>query len=690
MRQLVRQLAQRAGLQPGRPDQDRDRGQRAGAQHARSTAAAATSTLEALDRAAAARGVCGSCSRTRARASPTSSSALRDGYTTGGGLGLGLGGAKRLVNEFDIDSRRARARASRCAQRGDDSPRVAPARSTSRAASRRCAAPRAALAARRSGFDETRRGRGGAGRRPSWRPTSSSTPAAARSAASRARRARRRRRGPRARPRARHAPTSTRRCATATRPAGSAGHRPRRDRAGCRRRSTCSRAPGRGTALLAAASARPAAEPRASVGGVVVPIAGETGLRRRVGAARASGARVRCCVADGLGHGADAARRRRAPPVRELRAGRSRPTRAARAHARRAAADARRRGGGRAHRSRRRATRALCRRRQHRRRDRRGRTEPRRLVSHNGTLGHNVAPHPGLRLPRSSRAALLVMHSDGIRATGTCRAIPGSRGATRCVDRRACSYRDYERGRDDVSVVVARGEEAGVTPAALDASSCATTSDVVARAPARAASRRAARLRPPATRRASPPPSRRSRATRSATRAAARSILAAATGRRCCAIARQRRRARHRRTSTTSSPARYRSPTGMGLGLVGVQPADGRLRDRRPARARHAVVDRASCCPPRAALTPARPRASRDELAARGGRASPYDEVTRQNQELLRALGELRARQEELLRAQPRARGHQPRRRRAVRRARRARRAPARRRRDASRGSWPT
>lgn len=31
--------------------------------------------------------------------------ALRDGYTTGSGLGLGLGGAKRLVNDFDIESR---------------------------------------------------------------------------------------------------------------------------------------------------------------------------------------------------------------------------------------------------------------------------------------------------------------------------------------------------------------------------------------------------------------------------------------------------------------------------------------------------------------------------------------------------------------------------------------------------------
>ena len=31
--------------------------------------------------------------------------AMRDGYTTGSGLGLGLSGAKRLSNEFDIVSR---------------------------------------------------------------------------------------------------------------------------------------------------------------------------------------------------------------------------------------------------------------------------------------------------------------------------------------------------------------------------------------------------------------------------------------------------------------------------------------------------------------------------------------------------------------------------------------------------------
>jgi len=31
--------------------------------------------------------------------------ALRDGFTTGSGLGLGMGGAKRLVNEFEVKSR---------------------------------------------------------------------------------------------------------------------------------------------------------------------------------------------------------------------------------------------------------------------------------------------------------------------------------------------------------------------------------------------------------------------------------------------------------------------------------------------------------------------------------------------------------------------------------------------------------
>ena len=35
---------------------------------------------------------------------PDIEQALRDGYTTGKGLGLGLGGSRRLVNEFQIES----------------------------------------------------------------------------------------------------------------------------------------------------------------------------------------------------------------------------------------------------------------------------------------------------------------------------------------------------------------------------------------------------------------------------------------------------------------------------------------------------------------------------------------------------------------------------------------------------------
>ena len=35
---------------------------------------------------------------------PDIEKAMTDGYTTGGGLGLGLGGAKRLSNEFQIES----------------------------------------------------------------------------------------------------------------------------------------------------------------------------------------------------------------------------------------------------------------------------------------------------------------------------------------------------------------------------------------------------------------------------------------------------------------------------------------------------------------------------------------------------------------------------------------------------------
>ena len=111
VRQLVRERAVDAGPQPGRPDQDRDRRERAGAQHAR---------LRRRRRRAASRRCDGARRGVRLTFEdegpgiPDVALALKDGYTTGGGLGLGLGGAKRLSNEFEIVSqRRARARASR-------------------------------------------------------------------------------------------------------------------------------------------------------------------------------------------------------------------------------------------------------------------------------------------------------------------------------------------------------------------------------------------------------------------------------------------------------------------------------------------------------------------------------------------------------------------------------------------------
>jgi serine/threonine-protein kinase RsbT len=36
---------------------------------------------------------------------PDIDQALKDGFTTGSGMGLGLGGSKRLVNEFEITSK---------------------------------------------------------------------------------------------------------------------------------------------------------------------------------------------------------------------------------------------------------------------------------------------------------------------------------------------------------------------------------------------------------------------------------------------------------------------------------------------------------------------------------------------------------------------------------------------------------
>ena len=47
---------------------------------------------------------CGSFFEDHGPGIPDIELALKDGYTSGSGMGLGLGGARRLVNEFDLQS----------------------------------------------------------------------------------------------------------------------------------------------------------------------------------------------------------------------------------------------------------------------------------------------------------------------------------------------------------------------------------------------------------------------------------------------------------------------------------------------------------------------------------------------------------------------------------------------------------
>jgi signal transduction histidine kinase/CheY-like chemotaxis protein len=90
---------------------------------------------------------------------------------------------------------------------------------------------------------------------------------------------------------------------------------------------------------------------------------------------------------------------------------------------------------------------------------------------------------------------------------------------------------------------------------------------------------------------------------------------------------------------------RLRSSTGLGRGLVGVR----QLMDDFTITSGAGRGTRVTCAkrlPAAAAVLD--DRTLRAELTARRA-GNPYDELTRQNEELLQALGEVRARQEELL-----------------------------------------
>jgi signal transduction histidine kinase/CheY-like chemotaxis protein len=89
---------------------------------------------------------------------------------------------------------------------------------------------------------------------------------------------------------------------------------------------------------------------------------------------------------------------------------------------------------------------------------------------------------------------------------------------------------------------------------------------------------------------------------------------------------------------------RYRSSTGMGRGLIGVRLLmDEFSISAPPGHGTRVFVTKK--LPPGGPRPD--PRRMREELLARGA-TTPYDEVSRQNEELLQALGEVRARQQEL------------------------------------------
>jgi signal transduction histidine kinase len=89
----------------------------------------------------------------------------------------------------------------------------------------------------------------------------------------------------------------------------------------------------------------------------------------------------------------------------------------------------------------------------------------------------------------------------------------------------------------------------------------------------------------------------------------------------------------------------YTSSTGLGRGLVGVRGLMDEFEISAP-EGRGTRVTVVKCLP--ASVIGPDVRVVRAELARRGG-VNPFDEVTRQNEELLQALGEVRARQKAML-----------------------------------------
>lgn len=91
----------------------------------------------------------------------------------------------------------------------------------------------------------------------------------------------------------------------------------------------------------------------------------------------------------------------------------------------------------------------------------------------------------------------------------------------------------------------------------------------------------------------------------------------------------------------------YRSPTGMGLGIIGARRLmDQFTIDSAPGKGTTVLLKK--ILPPVAALVTPKTIGDLAAVLAREQPQSPFEEIQRQNQELLRALDELRARQDEL------------------------------------------
>ncbi len=81
----------------------------------------------------------------------------------------------------------------------------------------------------------------------------------------------------------------------------------------------------------------------------------------------------------------------------------------------------------------------------------------RSLVSHNGTLGHQAHRFQEFTYPFPA-GATLVMHSDGLQSRWSLGAYPGLAVRDGALVA-GVLYRDFQRGRDDVTVLVAREED---------------------------------------------------------------------------------------------------------------------------------------------------------------------------------------------------------------------------------------